>query len=219
MNELINRLRLGIQLFMIFLAGFLFIMGIFYFNILFIIASLAFALIFGRLFCGWLCPLGFWTERVLGKITGERELPGFLKTKSFRLSFTMLFLLISVTLWFYFPFQRYLFPVLLMGTMFGLATFLGMFSFDKAWCAYICPWGILSSVLGRYAPYQLGIRGECEGCKACVEACPIDGVPEEAVENKQSEEPAEISSRCIRCLECSSVCPNDSIDVVRSGDA
>ncbi len=214
MNVLINRLRLGIQLFMIFLAGFLFIAGVLYFNILFIIASLVLALIFGRLFCGWLCPLGFWTERVMGKISGDKELPKIFKTKIFRISFTISFLLIFVLLWYYFPFQGYLFPILMMGTMFGLATVLGFFSFDKAWCAYICPWGILSSVLGRYAPYQLGIRGDCEGCKACVEACPIDGAPEEAVENKRSEEPAEISSRCIRCLECSRACPNDSIDIL-----
>ncbi len=214
MNSIVEKIRFGIQMFMIFLAAFLFITGIFYFNILFIIASLVLALLFGRLFCGWLCPLGFWTERIIGKVRENRKLPDLFKTKKFRYLFTAFFLIIFIYLWFFFPFERFLFPLLLMTTMFGFATILGIFTFDKAWCAYICPWGVLSSLLGRYAPYQLGIKGKCEGCKACVDACPIDEVPLDAVKNKQEDDTSEISSRCIRCLQCSQACPNDSIDIV-----
>jgi len=215
MDLLVEKIRFGIQIFMIILAIFLLITGVIYFNILFIIASLLLALIFGRLFCGWLCPLGFWTERIMGKVSNDRKLPELFKTRTFRYLFTVVFLIMFVSLWYFFPFESYLFPLLLMGTMFGFATVLGLFSFDKAWCAFVCPWGILSSLLGRYAPYQLGIIGECEGCNACVEACPIDEVPAQAVNEKDSDEVSKIPSRCIRCLECSQVCPNDSIDVIK----
>ncbi len=215
MDLLLDKIRFSIQIFIIILAVFLLITGVIYFNILFIIASLLLALLFGRLFCGWLCPLGFWTERIMGRITSDSELPEFFKTKTFRYLFTIVFLTTFVSLWYFFPFERFLFPLLLMGAMFGFATILGLFSFDKAWCAYICPWGVLSSLLGKYAPYQLGIRGECQGCEACVEACPIDEVPAQAVKEKESKEVPNLPSRCIRCLECSRACPNDSIDVIK----
>ncbi len=217
MDGLIDRVRFGIQLFMIFIAGSLFIAGVFYFNILFIIASLVLAMVFGRLFCGWLCPLGFYTERVLGKITDDRDFPKILKNSIFRYSFTAFFIAVFISLWYVFPYEPFLFPLILMGAMFGFATLLAVTSFDKAWCAYVCPWGTLSSLIGRSAPYQLAVKGGCEGCKACVEACPIDEVPDLAVETKKDGEPSEMPSRCIRCLKCSESCPNDSIDVVKRG--
>ncbi|UMZ75009.1 4Fe-4S binding protein [Natranaerofaba carboxydovora] len=210
-----QKIRLATQLFMVFLAAALLVTGIYGFNILFILSSFVLALFFGRVFCGWLCPLGFWSERVLEKIKDKTDMPMILTGSVFRVIFTILFILGFITVRSIGIIDRVYFPFLLMGTMFVFATIFGLLFFGRSWCGYLCPWGNIGAVLAKPSKVQLGIGEDCVGCKKCAKACPIDRVPSDSVdERKENKILKPFSTRCIRCLKCSEACPKDAIDII-----
>lgn len=210
-----QKIRLATQLFMVFLAVALLVTGIYGFNILFILSSFVLAVFFGRIFCGWLCPLGLWTERVLEKIKEKTEISMVLTGTVFRFIFTIIFILSFIIIGSLGLIDGTYFPFVLMGTMFLFATIFGLIFFGRAWCAYLCPWGNIGALIGKTSSFEIGIGGDCKGCKKCAVACPIDRVPSKAVDElKEQKRITPFSSRCIRCLKCADACPQDAIDVI-----
>lgn len=204
------------QLFAIILAGLLLGLGIYYFNILFVLGALIAALFAGRVFCGWICPNGAWLDHIVSRISPGRKMPRFLTHPGFGYGFTLVFLAaffllhwsISDTAW------VWLVPMGIMGVQFSLATLFGAVYYHRGFCANVCPWGVLGSLLGRGAPYQMRIDPQCKSCKTCVKACPLGGIPEPAVEEvKNSGGPARLSSKCMRCMRCVAVCPTNALQM------
>ncbi|MEW6662413.1 MAG: 4Fe-4S binding protein [Bacillota bacterium] len=208
-----QKIRLGIQLFAAVLALLLLGVGVYSFNLLYVASALGLAFFAGRFFCGWLCPLGLFTERVLKFFSREKKVPAFMTSGWFRYGFTGLFLAGFILLWVS-PLAAIVKPFILMGTMFVLATIIGMLFYPKGWCAYVCPWGVLASLIGRMAPYQMVIGGGCKGCMSCAKACPVTGILEPAVAHtRETKEPAIMQTRCIRCMQCAEACPMGNIDL------
>lgn len=208
-----QKIRLGIQLFASLLALLLLGVGVYSFNLLYVASALGLAFFAGRFFCGWLCPLGLFTERVLKFFSREKKIPAFMTSGWFRFGFTVLFLAGFVILWVS-PLAEIVKPFILMGTMFVLAIIIGVLFYPKGWCAYVCPWGVLSSMIGRVAPYQMVVGEDCKGCLRCTKACPVTGILEPAIaRTRETKEPAVMQTRCIRCLQCAGACPLGNIDL------
>ena len=74
--------------------------------------------------------------------------------------------------------------------------------YKNFWCRYLCPYGALLGLLGRFSPFKVRRNEEkCVHCHACTQHCPtlIDVESKEAVK----------SAECFGCLTCVSRCPAD----------
>ena len=180
--------------------------------ILFLIPTLV-ALFVGRIFCGWVCPLGA-VQEVLGFWSRKKSLvPEVIDRRLRYLKYLLLMGLVALAIlgvrfhWvIYDPFK-----VMFTGTgtwiAIGLAAFFGVLSLViyRPWCRYVCPLGAvlaLASVVGM-APKKADPK-KCVGCALCARACPLDAI---RIRNGE----AYFTSECIRCGDCSAVCRHDAL--------
>ena len=78
---------------------------------------------------------------------------------------------------------------------------------DCGICVHKCPTGsFIDRAPGR--PRAV-INPRCDGCQACVEACPF-----KAIEGDPGGQHRIVAGRCIGCGECRKVCPVAAIDMV-----
>ena len=176
------------------------------------------AVLFGRAFCGWLCPGGF-INRLLGsfaKLRLEREtllhrlLPW---GKYFGLALTLWVLLemnqprvnIPIRVGEFFPAiaQTWNFaqPIWIVRTVFILAILvLGIF-LPAAWCRFVCPTGGALEPTGRFGIFRVFKTGDCNNCELCKKACYMDTRPEE--------------TNCTNCGDCIHSCPQKCIGIGR----
>jgi polyferredoxin len=75
---------------------------------------------------------------------------------------------------------------------------------SRAWCRYVCPWGLLMSLLHRYSRLKVRAVGACNNCGTCVTACRVGAV-----------EPGRVrTEHCQFCFACVDACPQGAITVV-----
>ena len=196
-------------------------------NIYTLAAAIGGTLLFGALFCGWLCPLGSvqdWVWRagkrlrlIRNKWFSARRSGMIFKTGLFLTKvlpyfrFAVLGLILFATYRsfnlvfshidpFYALFHIWTGTALpLSMAVLGGVLVLSIF-IRRPWCRWMCPFGALLGIAGKIAPFTVRRdSGLCIGCKACDRACP-SGI--------KISEPDKISdSRCSRCLECMESCP------------
>ena len=176
-------------------------------------------ILWGRLFCGWLCPLG-------GLLHVLHNLRFALVGRQSRWNFhTYRFHPLGEWRWYWLVLLLGLlaagsnWPLLL--TPFHLLTqslyemgqnrapyllivpvVLGLLIYPRFWCVYLCPTGLLLSGLSRWRRRGLAMTSGCVGCGRCRQVCPM-----------QAANPAQlaVSSDCITCLRCTAVCPAAAI--------
>jgi len=75
----------------------------------------------------------------------------------------------------------------------------------RAWCRYVCPWGMVMSLTHRFSRLQVrGASASCTQCGACSAACRVGAVEQGHVR----------SSHCQFCFACVDACPQQSIRIV-----
>ncbi|HYC77694.1 MAG TPA: 4Fe-4S binding protein [Planctomycetota bacterium] len=80
---------------------------------------------------------------------------------------------------------------------------------NKGFCNYGCPYGGLFGVADRLAPVRIRVTDACEGCGHCTVACTSDVRVHEEVRVYG----AVVDAKCLKCLDCVSVCPKDALYV------
>ena len=76
------------------------------------------------------------------------------------------------------------------------------------WCRYLCPYGALLGLLGRFAVLKVHRRStSCTDCRACTRVCPAR-LPVHAMQRVASVE-------CTSCQDCVAVCPVSDCLAVR----
>ena len=170
--------------------------------LLFFMIPLVFALLYGRVFCAGVCPLG-----AIQELTGIKpvKLPKAVESAMTAIPFIYLasaVLFSALDSQFLIcrydpfvgifrldaPFTMIIFAILLL--------FAGIF-INRPYCRYLCPYGVLLNIFSRFSNKHLTITpAECINCRLCEDVCPYDAIlPTDTVTYK--EEPSVFRKRFI----------------------
>lgn len=182
--------------------------------------SVALAVVAGRFFCGWICPVNTLLE-LNGKLRAriERWLP-LPRLDATRLPpgmrWGVLVAAVAVSAVAGFNAFAYVLPYAALARDWHLAVFGQAIGFGvlfmlvialvelliapRLWCRSSCPTGLVLELLGRRRVYAIRRKpeGACvEGCHACIAACPVAVNPRDEI----------ATDRCMLCNVCVERCP------------
>jgi polyferredoxin len=176
-------------------------------------ALLAAAVLLGRVFCGWICPMGSLVDLVdlalspLRRINPVRLDRWEGRTGLARIPPALFILGISaVTAFVMPPLLPFFHPNVWLVRIFSLSWLgLGFLAFLAAaavfarrlWCVYLCPLGALYGTLGSFSVFGLGI-GRCSDCGRCG-SCPMQAA--------DSGSRAILAHQCTLCFDYEERCP------------
>jgi NosR/NirI family nitrous oxide reductase transcriptional regulator len=169
--------------------------------LLFFIIPLIFALLFGRVFCAGVCPLG-----AIQELTGFKQIRVPKTVESVLASIPFVYLglaVLSAATGSQFIICRYdpfvgIFRLDAPYTMiiFGsLLLIVGIFV-NRPYCRYLCPYGVLQNIFSRFSVNHLTISpAGCKNCRLCETGCPYDAILlPDPVKNQENPEPSKKGS-------------------------
>ncbi len=182
-------------------------------------------IVFGRFFCGWICPLGtildavarLWRGRVSAVLQRDR---GWRQVKYYLLIALCVGALTGSQLVFLGDPLVLLFRATATGLLpsaagetavLSLAILLVIIGLcgitHRFWCRYLCPLGALYGAIARFSIFRRHRAKGCDGCKGldqpkCEQGCPMGASPV-----KKHGSPEE----CVRSMNCRNNCPPDVI--------
>jgi ferredoxin-type protein NapH len=177
-----------------------------------------YALLGGRTFCAWVCPINMVTDGAnwLRERLGIKDM--FYLSRRLRYAVLAMALVLSAATGV--AAFEWVSPIAIMhreiiyGIGLGWLAVLGVFLFDllilrNGWCGHLCPLGAFYSVVGRVA--QLRVRFDaptCTHCSECARVCPEPQV----LNLKAATEAGMVSSgECTNCGRCIPVCPEGTL--------
>ncbi len=168
-----------------------------------------FTVLFGRLYCSIICPLGILQE-FLALLRGK-------KANTPHINYGFKYILSAITFGALIGGStiliRYIEPYTMFGSAFSI-TILGLvFTFtilaivyykNRFFCTNICPVGAILGLIAKYSINKIYIDKEnCVSCGMCAKACPSG-----CINHKEKTVDNEI---CIKCFKCISICRKNSI--------
>ncbi|MBO4334556.1 MAG: 4Fe-4S binding protein [Desulfovibrio sp.] len=184
------------------------------------------SVLFGRAFCGWICPFGFVLDLVDSILPHKLfRLPAFLRRRINKLGVgagglaaaglagTQAFCSVC-------PIGTVCRSYGLNSVMAGAETALipALAALDlserRSWCRYLCPVGATLGLAAKIGLVRIEIGAErCKkfSCMRCADACPMGIIPKEML--VQGISPKIPMSECITCLRCVAACPHRAASI------
>ena len=186
------------------------------------LALAAYALLGGRVFCAWVCPMNVvadaasWLRHRLAIGSGDDLVRIPSRTRYVGLVLALLLSAASgVAAFEWFSPIAMLHRELLYGVGLGLTAALGIFVLDTlllrhGWCGHLCPLGAFWSVVGRAAQVRVAFDdSSCTRCGDCVKVCPE---PRVLHFGHAAARGMIVSGECTNCGRCVAVCPESSLN-------
>ncbi|WP_420410993.1 quinol dehydrogenase ferredoxin subunit NapH [Roseibium sp.] len=186
-----------------------------------IIVLAVYALIGGRVYCSWVCPINPITDAAhwLHDRLGIQK--GWQPNRNTRLWVLGTVLAVSALTgtiaW------EVVNPITLLhrGLIFGmgfawtivaLVFFFDLFVSRRGWCSHICPVGAFYGLVGTKSILRITAaeRARCDDCMDCYAVCPENHIISPALKGKPGDTPLILSPDCTNCGRCIDVC---SVDV------
>lgn len=195
-------------------------------NFSILLGVLGVALVAGRAFCGWMCPLGTIQDFLASwgrRLTGERKhlrgkackarlplrLPRVADKVLRYAKYLILALILVASLYTVYPPLHVICPV---RAVFGFRMTALLWSVlivflltsvlvERAWCRYLCPLGGVLAIFNKISPVRIvSDSNHCNNCGRCDIECSmgIEDVPSNLT-----------GPECIRCLECLDTCARE----------
>ncbi len=186
-----------------------------------LIIPLVFTLVFGRAYCGWICPVNTiaeWNDRLRDRLQSHlgwiMDIEIGHGTKYWVFLFTIILIAITGI-----PLFAYYLPYLILGReVYNLVYFhtvsLGiiliillilfeLFISRRGWCRYLCPSGALLSIIGSGSLIKVKryIHSCPETCFECDRVCPMGLKVREGV----------LGGGCTNCGDCVIACPQNGL--------
>lgn len=181
-----------------------------------VIVVIIYALLGGRVFCSWVCPvniitdLASWMRRKLS-LPRTTEIPQNLRYYMLALVL-ILPLLTGYAVWEWLNPVPIVYRAVLFGTINSLWVLAVIFLLDtfvveRAWCSHLCPTGALFSLIGKVSPVKVAAThaDACNNCMDCFTVCPERHVLKPVLK-KGSTQPLILNSDCTLCGRCIDVC-------------
>lgn len=185
------------------------------------IVLVTYALIGGRVYCSWVCPINpvtdaaHWLHDRLGLHKGWQPKR---QTRLWLLGAVLAVSALTGTIaW------ETVNPITMLhrGLVFGMGfawALVGLvFVFDllvarRGWCGHLCPVGAFYGLLGQRSLLRVSAarRAACDDCMDCFAVCPENQVIAPALRGKDGDTPLILSPDCTNCGRCIDVC---SVDV------
>ena len=184
-----------------------------------LIVVVFYALVGGRVFCSWVCPVNVatdsasWLRRRLNITSGRAPkdmrfwlIPAVLGASAIS----------GVAVW------EWVNPVSLTqrALIFGGASAMGavgaVFLFDllvapRGWCGHLCPVGASYALIGHKSLLRVSAQrsSACNDCADCYAVCPEPQIIPKALKGKGGVSPVILDSVCTNCGRCIDVCGPD----------
>ena len=202
-------------------------------QILIILAVIPVTILFGRVFCGFVCAFGSLGDLVWFISRKIRRNPVRIGEKADRILKSLKYVLlvfIVVMIWTlgavsvdssvnpWNIFGMYATPsgwttaagLLTVGFGFLVLIIAGSFFIERFFCRYLCPLGAIFSILSKLRLLKIKNPSErCGSCRVCTSKCPM-GIPMYKYEQINSGE-------CIDCFQCTHACPRHNARAVIAG--
>ncbi len=161
------------------------------------IIILLFTFLFGRYYCGWICPLG-----ALQELVNRYNLISIRWLNRFK--YFVLFALIPLTLSHIYlsgptvNWEKFSNSFVLYST---IALIVISIFVQRPWCNYLCPFGALLGIINRFSLSHVVFDGRCKGCNLCGDRCKSNTIVKGKIDQYE----------CVNCGECIKSCPLHSL--------
>jgi polyferredoxin len=176
------------------------------------------AILFGRAFCGWVCPGGL-VNQLIGKVSIMKLR---IQNRFTEIAAWGLFgaLALSIIIWIGLFNPRSMIPIRVgefwssillsfehASVLWLVRTFvvLGLVAaglvIANLWCRFACPTGGLLELIKRISLFRIFKTNACNDCNACLKVCEMGSRPDEV--------------NCTNCGDCLKSCPVDAIKIGR----
>lgn len=169
-----------------------------------IFISIALASLFGRFYCGWMCPINTlirptqWISKKLN--CNKKQVPNLFKSKKLKyIAFALFLIGLSYTIYTITQGRKFPLPLIII----PIALIITFFINENTWHTYLCPWGTLLSFTSRFSKYRIQ-ASQCLGCSLCKTSCPADAVIVDKNHGTFSS-----PTDCLLCFKCIEKCPSN----------